>query len=103
MVVEIALTRAEAGNAALNTVSSTVPQAQLLRGEQASHGKAGICRRSPGRGQGDDSMTRACWCHGRSAVWLPGPADNYEILERCGRNHRLLERVEPVPFLSGAR
>ena len=105
MVVAIALTKAEAGDAALNTVSSIVPQAQLLRGA------ASFVTEKPafvGEAQGEAKVTelddgRAYWCRGRSPVWLPGPADNYGLLGRCGRNHRLLERVEPVPFLSGAR
>ena len=105
MVVAVALTKAEAGDAALNTVSSIVPHAQLLRGA------ASFITEKPafvGEAQGEAKVTelddgRAYWCRVDRRFWLPGPAANYELLGRCGRNHRLLERVEPVPFLSGAR
>ena len=58
MVVEIALTKAEAGNAALNTVSSTVPHAQLLRGAASFvTEKPAFVGEAQGEAKVTDSMT----------------------------------------------
>ena len=58
MVVEVALTKAEAGNAALNTVSSTVPQARLLRGAASFvTEKPAFVGEAQGEAKVTDSMT----------------------------------------------
>ena len=58
MVVAIALTKAEAGNAVLNTVSSTVPKAQLLRGAASFvMEKPAFVGEAQGEAKVTDSMT----------------------------------------------
>jgi hypothetical protein len=58
MVVAIALTKAEAGDAALNTVSSIVPQARLLRGAASFFmEKPAFVGEAQGEAKVTDSMT----------------------------------------------